>query len=949
MRFVACALSLLLLTLPRACPADQQAGPLPHHTPALEPLPPTVDAVAAGLGRGSFEQRQQLMWRLWRQRATHGDAVRLASRDADPEVSGRATWIVERWKRGILPQLPAPLVPQIDARSAGDAFRQLLSLGQFDAATIAAEETLISGDRDLMADYLLALQAGFAFHARLATENRQTDQLAALVNQLALTAPMLVSRDQLNRLLSDRSGNPPAAADSAIDSATWLGDDAQAAAVLRWACRGQWDQARDAAERLGDRQLLRACYLLQGDWAELAAAERELAEATVAGSASAVQAWAYVLIAADRAGDQPLRQQAVEALSRPLNPPANGNEAAAMLQWRVLAMHGEIDAAVQLLTQSQPAVAAELLAQAGRVADAFAIAGVPHDKAAAAWPTLVQEAIQQARLLTPLSAQHSPEAVDRSLTVARLLYLTGRHDLAWEIYRRLSTAPSSSQLDDRLLAAAGGDLDWMQGYVLQAMYRINRVDWITRLMIDSGMPVNTGIGRHLLAHLFDVDTDTVAALAYGLTGVLRPDDAALAKALVDYLSGEIPLQFDPATDHRQLFATLSQSVQLPSTTLSGAMLERSRVQRLTLPLAQLFETHNQFSLAQETRIELAGLGVTEAVVELAEAELRRGQPEASRALFGQAWQRLLTLRQTLAVHDAGALDELVLRIVLGEALGAAAAGDPAAAAEHWQTLDWIACAPDPQLRAALGQRLLDHQFPDRAAEVYQTLLPMLLLQPGQEADFYNAARRLAQAQEDVDLFRAAQLLDLALVASLESTAFYPAGYVLFPALTMRSRALALIERGDETAARQATERLLNHLPIDIEFAENAIKKMRAHGMERLADETIERIYQAGQRHMQQFPHDSLMGNNLAWVMALSDHRLDEALQWSQRTVFSYPDSTIYRDTLAEVLFRLGRVDEAILLSEACLRDEPGEWHTHEQLQRFRAAPAHSAATAAELP
>ncbi len=78
-----------------------------------------------------------------------------------------------------------------------------------------------------------------------------------------------------------------------------------------------------------------------------------------------------------------------------------------------------------------------------------------------------------------------------------------------------------------------------------------------------------------------------------------------------------------------------------------------------------------------------------------------------------------------------------------------------------------------------------------------------------------------------------------------------------------------------------------------------------------------------------------MLNNLAWVMSLSDYQLDEALQYAQRAVRCEPDSTVYRDTLAEILFRLNRKEEAIAIEQACLLDDPAEWHVHQQIERFR--------------
>ncbi len=942
MRFDVCALTMLLAsltpaTLPRAAQLSvAQPGVTQPGVAVDDHQPLAMQEVQTRLGRGSFEQRQQAMWALWRERARSGDAIRAAVSDDDPEVAGRARWILNRWKRGILPELPTPLGQQVATLTPAGAFRYLLAAGQFAPAVVAADEALTAEDHDCLAELVTELQAAFPFYVRLAVESGQRDQLLELVGRLRLTAEMLVCHDQLSRRLVDHGA---VSADSLPgfdgNPSVWLGISEPAAAdVLVHASRGDWDTVQQGVQALGDHRLWRASRLLQRDWAALAAAESESAQAAVSASAAAVEHWAYALIAADRCGDRELREQAVAALTQPLaeaslGPAIGGGatELASALQWRVLAMHGEIDAAVALLRDSQPMDAVELLAQSGRVAEAFATAGIDPASIDGQWSAIVQTAIDQAQSWPVGSAQQTPESLERALTVARLLYLTGRRDLAWEMYRQLADA---SLADSRLV--------WVQGHVLQALYRITRVDWITRVMISSGMQVNAGMGRHLLAHVFDVSPETVGAIAHGLAVTMPADDQTLVQNLAGYLSGEVPEGFQPETDHRRMFESLSQMAQQAQIPAVGTvMTPRARVGRLTLPLARLFETHNQFLLAQETRLELASLGQVEAILELAEAELRSGQLQSAKSLFETTWKRLLAQLQAAGGFDVSASSELLLRVVLGEAVTAAAAGDAVAAAEHWQTLDLIACTPSSELRNTLGQLLLDERYSDRAAAVLEPLLPMLLFSDEHRPRFYTAARRLGQAMEPTDPLGAADTFDLALMASVGSTAFYPGGYVLFPAIVKRGRILAVIEQGDETAVSEAVSDLLRLMPIDINFAEDAIKKMRQQGMHELADQTIARVHQAGWKHMQQFPRDSLMGNNLAWVMALSDYRLDQALELSERTVLHYPDSTVYRDTLAEILFRLGRIDEAILLIEACLRDSPGEWHSHEQLQRFRKA------------
>jgi hypothetical protein len=102
----------------------------------------------------------------------------------------------------------------------------------------------------------------------------------------------------------------------------------------------------------------------------------------------------------------------------------------------------------------------------------------------------------------------------------------------------------------------------------------------------------------------------------------------------------------------------------------------------------------------------------------------------------------------------------------------------------------------------------------------------------------------------------------------------------------------------------------------------------------LAKSSLDRVLENGQTHLDAFPLDAGVSNNLAWVAAKSDRALPSALIWSRLAVDRFPDSTVYRDTLAEVLFHLDRPREALRIEQDCLLDDPGQWHLHEQIERF---------------
>lgn len=73
-------------------------------------------------------------------------------------------------------------------------------------------------------------------------------------------------------------------------------------------------------------------------------------------------------------------------------------------------------------------------------------------------------------------------------------------------------------------------------------------------------------------------------------------------------------------------------------------------------------------------------------------------------------------------------------------------------------------------------------------------------------------------------------------------------------------------------------------------------------------------------------------NNLAWTYAEAGVNLDRAQELSLRAVKSDADNVVYLDTYAEVLFRQGRVPQAVALMRRCLDLEPVDGEQYDYLQ-----------------
>jgi tetratricopeptide (TPR) repeat protein len=100
---------------------------------------------------------------------------------------------------------------------------------------------------------------------------------------------------------------------------------------------------------------------------------------------------------------------------------------------------------------------------------------------------------------------------------------------------------------------------------------------------------------------------------------------------------------------------------------------------------------------------------------------------------------------------------------------------------------------------------------------------------------------------------------------------------------------------------------------------------------------FQRAYQRQKARVAEEPGAPVHNNDLAWLLARTGRRLDEAETLAEAAVKAKPEEAAYLDTLAEVKFRLGKIDEAIALEEKALKHMPGDKFMTEQLERFRAA------------
>jgi membrane protease YdiL (CAAX protease family) len=103
-----------------------------------------------------------------------------------------------------------------------------------------------------------------------------------------------------------------------------------------------------------------------------------------------------------------------------------------------------------------------------------------------------------------------------------------------------------------------------------------------------------------------------------------------------------------------------------------------------------------------------------------------------------------------------------------------------------------------------------------------------------------------------------------------------------------------------------------------------------------------------ERAMREHPTHAAAFNAAAWMFAEDNRRLPEALEIIDRALKLKPQKPAYLDTKAEILFKLGRIDEALAIEKRLVEREPEEEFYREQVRKFgegkKAAKLNSAST-----
>lgn len=125
------------------------------------------------------------------------------------------------------------------------------------------------------------------------------------------------------------------------------------------------------------------------------------------------------------------------------------------------------------------------------------------------------------------------------------------------------------------------------------------------------------------------------------------------------------------------------------------------------------------------------------------------------------------------------------------------------------------------------------------------------------------------------------------------------------------------------------------LPEDITTALCLIGHFDANGPKKAADTVFDYTYAMLEQCLARQARSDEARNNLAWLCANARRRQVDGLKHVRLALVAQPDSVVYLDTYAELLFQTGKTDEALGIVQQLIKRDPHEPYFREQLARMK--------------
>ena len=317
-----------------------------------------------------------------------------------------------------------------------------------------------------------------------------------------------------------------------------------------------------------------------------------------------------------------------------------------------------------------------------------------------------------------------------------------------------------------------------------------------------------------------------------------------------------------------------------------------------------------------------------AVSRTEEAYLQQGDLAAER----QQWTRAAEAYRRAWEKNP---DRLIALFRQGWAL--AQAGDVTTGRHLMDLAHWLPLG-DARLRGKLVDDLEARNHAEEARREFELRLRAAggVAWPGRGL-FRYAAQQAAKRQ---DYLQAAADMERSVLEAGEFLRFFDslnfAANLTAPSPIYHYRVRGLLQAGKIDEALQEVERGLTVLPGDASLAIPAVRALKARGRAAEADDLYARVRARYAEVAAHYPRSTEALNALAWLAARCYRDLDEALAHAQRAVALAPKNAGYLDTLAEVHFQRGDRDEAMEVMKQAISLEPKRQYLAQQLKRFEA-------------
>ncbi len=246
-----------------------------------------------------------------------------------------------------------------------------------------------------------------------------------------------------------------------------------------------------------------------------------------------------------------------------------------------------------------------------------------------------------------------------------------------------------------------------------------------------------------------------------------------------------------------------------------------------------------------------------------------------------------------------------------------------------------------EARYYLARALLRRGHREAARREYDLLRRLgepLLLEPA--AYYTGEGLRYAgiAAAAHKDYLKAADGYEQAFLRCLHPALNFqrPIAYVTVPAHIHRMRALGLAKAGRLDEAKTETLRARDALPGSVDLALDMIPIFEEQKRKKDADELFAGVFAVYESVIRDFPKNATAYNQAAWLAACSRRNLDKAQGYARKAVALSPSTAGYHDTLAEVLFQLGKKEESIAAQKQAVSLAPARSYYRKQLKRMEA-------------